>query len=70
MESSREKNREREGMGVGGNRHSTKRKKKCPKDFTNGSLKLIKLDRYGFLYFMVSFLQHLKLTNRGGKMAE
>lgn len=38
MESSRKKNREREGMGVGGNRHSTKRKKML-KDFTNGSFK-------------------------------
>ena len=51
MESSREKNRKREGMmweeiGI------AQKEKKMLQDFTNGRFKTDQLDRYGFLYFM------------------
>lgn len=51
MESSREKNRKREGtvweeIGI------AQKGKKMLKDFTNGSFKTDQLDRYGFLYFI------------------
>lgn len=51
MESSREKNRKREGM-VWEEIGIAQKGKKMLKDFTNGSFKTDQLDRYGFLYFI------------------